>query len=244
MLDASKTVLITGGSRGIGAAAVKKFAEKGWQVAFLYKEQDRAAMEVAEETGALPIRCDVTDRESLRESIKAARVYFGVPCLDAVVCNAGISISGLFTDMTEDQWDLLLRTNLEGAMYTAKYALPDMIRNEKGSIILVSSMWGETGGSYEVAYSTTKAALIGFGKSLAKEVGPSGVRVNIVAPGVIDTDMCRMYDEDVIDGLVRDVPLCRIGKGEDVASAICFLADEESSYVTGQVLGVSGGFYI
>ena len=239
-----KTVLITGGSRGIGSASVKKFSEEGWQVAFLYKEQDDAARAVAEETGALPIKCDITDRDLLRESIKAARVYFGAVSFDAVVCNAGISISGLFTDLSDEKWEQLLKTNLEGAMYTAKFALPEMIRESRGSIVLVSSMWGETGGSYEVAYSTTKAALIGFGKSLAKEVGPSGVRVNVVAPGVIETDMCRAYDSEVIDGLIEEVPLGRIGYGDDIASAIYFLAGEEASYVTGQVLGVSGGFCI
>ena len=239
-----KTVLVTGGSRGIGAATVKKFAKDGWQVAFLYKEQDEAAAAVAEETGALPIKCDVTDREQLRQSIKAARVYFGARSLDAVICNAGISISGLFTDLTDEDWELLMKTNLEGAMYTAKYALPEMISEGKGSIILVSSMWGETGGSYEVAYSATKAALVGFGKALAKEVGPSGVRINVVTPGVIDTDMCRGYDSQIIDGLIEEVPLGRIGMGEDIARAIAFLAGDESSYITGQILGVNGGFYI
>ena len=240
----SKTALITGGSRGLGAATVRLFADRGYQVAFLYKEQDQAAMKVSEETGALALRCDVTDRDTLKESIKAARTYLGAKRFDVVVCNAGISESGLFTHMTDEEWHRLSETNLNGAMYTAKYALPEMISEGRGSIVLVSSMWGETGGSFEVGYSTTKAALIGFAKSLAKEVGPSGVRVNVVAPGVIDTDMCREYSDDIINQLIEEVPLGRIGRGEDVAKAIFFLGSDEADYVTGQVLGVSGGFYI
>lgn len=240
----NKKALVTGGSRGIGAETVRILTERGYDVAFIYKENDGAAMSVAEETGAFAFKCDVADKVCLKDTIKAAKIYLGTRNFDVVVCNAGISIDGLFSETTDEEWDEIMNINLMGAINTVRFTIDDMIREKTGSVIVVSSMWGETGGSFEVAYSTTKAGLIGFVKSLAKEVGPSGVRVNAVTPGVIDTDMCRAYDENVINGLIDDVPLKRIGKPRDIAETIEFLASDKSSYITGQAIGVSGGFYI
>ena len=240
----SKTVLITGGSRGIGAATVRVFTDKGYKVAFIYEENDQAAQKVAEETGAIPFKCNVADREAVKNTVKAAKIYLETTAFDVLVCNAGISYDGTFTDMTFEEWDHMRAVNLDGYVNVIKEVLPFMINNHRGSIVTVSSMWGETGASCEVPYSMTKAAVIGLTKSLAKEAGPSGIRVNCVAPGVIDTDMCRIYPEEIIEELAGETPLERIGQPEDVAKAIYFLASEDASFITGQVLGVNGGFYI
>ena len=240
----SKTVLITGGSRGIGAATVKKYTDMGYKAAFIYKENDEAARKTEEETGALGIRCDVKDREAVKQAVESCRIFLGTSSFDVLVCNAGISSEGTFTDMTYSEWDEIREVNLGGYVNVIKEVLPRMISAQKGSIITVSSMWGQTGASCEVPYSMTKAAVIGLTKSLAKETGPSGIRVNCVAPGVIDTDMCRIYPEEIIDELRMETPLERIGKPEDVANAIYVLGSGEASFITGQVLGVNGGFYI
>lgn len=239
-----KAVLITGGSRGIGAAMVKEFTEKGYKVAFLYKERDDKAREISEMTGATAVRCDVSDSRQVKEGVRAARMYLEVPCFDVLVCNAGISITGLFTDTTREQWTEIMGTNLYGTVAVTREVLPSMIERKQGSIVMVSSIWGQTGGSCEVAYSTTKAAIIGFAKSLAKEMAPSGIRINCIAPGVIDTDMSRICGEDTLQALTEEIPMGKIGTAEEVAKAAVFLASEEASYITGQVLAVNGGFYI
>lgn len=239
-----KSVLITGGARGIGAATVRKFIEQGYETAFFYRENDEAAKALQEETGAVAIRCDVADRQQIREGVKAARTFLGITAFDTLVCNAGFSISGLFTDLSDEDWSRLLNVNLNGIIHVTKEVLPAMISEKKGQIIMVSSMWGQTGASCEAAYSATKAAVIGLAKSLAKEAGPSGIRVNVVSPGVIDTDMNRCYSAETMDQLAEEVPLGRVGGAEEVAKAIYFLASDEASYITGQVLGVNGGFYI
>ena len=239
-----RTVLITGGSRGIGAETVKKYSENGYNVCFLYKEHDEAARQVAEETGALAVKCDVSDREAVVQAVESCRIYLGTVSFDVLVCNAGISSDGTFTDMTYEEWDEIRNINLEGCINVIKAVLPRMLSSHKGSIVAVSSMWGQTGASCEVPYSVTKAAVIGLIKSLAKETGPSGIRVNGVAPGVIDTDMCRIYPEEIIEELRLETPLERIGRPEDVANAIYFLGSEDASFITGQILGVNGGFYI
>lgn len=239
-----KTVLITGGSRGIGAATVKEFTLRGYKAAFLYKEHIEQAQEVSRTTGALGIQCDVSDWNQVQKAVKDARIFLGAPCFDVLVCNAGISNEGTFTDMTIGEWEAMKSVNIDGYIYAIKEVLPKMISQKKGSIVTISSMWGQTGASYEVPYSVAKAAVIGLTKSLAKEIGPSGIRVNCVAPGVIDTDMCRMYPKEIIDELCNETPMERIGTPEEVAKAIFFLGSEESSFITGQVLGVNGGFYI
>lgn len=239
-----KSVLITGGSRGIGAATVRKFTNEGYDAAFFYRENHQAAKALQEETGAVGICCDVGDKHQVKDGVKAARTCLGIAAFDTLVCNAGLSVSGLFTDLNEEDWNHLLNVNLNGVIYVIKEVLPAMISEKKGQIVLVSSIWGQAGASCEAGYSATKAAVIGLGKSLAKEAGPSGIRVNAVAPGVIDTDMNDCYSAETMEQLAEEIPLGRIGRAEEAAKAIYFLASEEASYITGQVLAVNGGFYI
>ena len=245
---------MTGGSRGIGASVVRGLAARGCEVVFLYHQDHAAARKLARETGATAICCDVSDREEVREVIRSGRAYSpaaqraSIPPeaweFDIVVCNAGVSLTGLFTDMTGQEWETLRGVNLDGVINTLQEVIPAMVSRKSGSIVLVSSMWGRCGASCEAAYSATKAAVIGLTKSLAKELGPSGIRVNCVAPGVIDTDMNRNLSEADRESLREETPLMRIGAPEDVAEAVLFLASEKASFITGQVLGVDGGFVI
>lgn len=249
-----KSVFITGGSRGIGAACVKKFAEEGWNVAFTYRENKEAAEKVvssaeknAGEGLVISIPLDLYGEsqavyERLADQVKNAQIYFGIKSFDACVCNAGISISGVLPEISPVDVDNLINVNLKGSIMTAKAVLPNMISEKKGSIVLISSVWGVNAASCETVYAASKAGLIGFGKSLAEEVGPSGIRVNIVAPGVIDTDMNKGYTADELDELKRETPLGRIGAPSEVADSVFFLCDDNSAFVTGQVLGVDGGF--
>jgi 3-oxoacyl-[acyl-carrier protein] reductase len=242
-----KIALITGGSRGIGAACVRAFAEDGYAVAFLYNNsRDKAETLVqslqVEGRDVSAYQCDVSDPAQVQAVIAdILRTYRRV---DALVNCAGIAHIGLFTDMTEDEWDHLFAVNVRSAFSVTKAVLPGMITRQTGAIVNVSSMWGEVGASCEVAYSATKAALIGLTKALAKEVGPSGVRVNCVAPGVIDTDMNAQLTDDDRAELADETPLCRIGAAAEVAKTILFLCGEGASFITGQVLGVSGGLVI
>ncbi len=242
-----KIALISGGSRGIGAACVRAFAEDGYAVVFLYhRSADKADALVrllrSEGRDAAAFPCDVSD--PCQVSATVADVLRTYHRIDALVNCAGIAHIGLFTDMTEDEWDRLFAVNVRGAFSLTKAVLPGMISGRTGSIVNVSSMWGEVGASCEVAYSATKAALIGLTKALAKEVGPSGVRVNCVAPGVIDTDMNAQLTENDRIALADETPLGRIGAAEEVAKTILFLCGEGASFITGQVLGVSGGLVI
>lgn len=239
-----KAVLITGGSRGIGAATVRKFSKAGYLVGFLYEKNQAEADKLSAETGAVALQCNVADEESVKRGVKDAKTLLGISAFDAVVCNAAISESGLFTDTSSEQWNRMINVNLMGNIYVTNTVLPEMINLGTGSIVLVSSMWGQTGASCEVAYSTTKAAVIGLTKSLAKEMGPSGIRVNCVAPGVIDTDMNADYDQRTMEALRQEVPLNRIGRPEEVAETIYYLSGEGASYITGQIIGVNGGFLI
>lgn len=242
-----KIALITGGSRGIGAACVRAFAEDGYSVVFLYnRSADKAEALVqtlrseGRDVSAYP--CDVSEPQQVSATVaNILRTYHRI---DALVNCAGIAHIGLFTDMTEDEWDHLFAVNVRSAFSVTKAVLPGMISEQKGAIVNVSSMWGEVGASCEVAYSATKAALIGLTKALAKEVGPSGVRVNVVTPGVIDTDMNAQLTDDDRAALADETPLGRIGAAEEVAKTILFLCGEGASFITGQVLGVSGGLVI
>ena len=242
-----KIALITGGSRGIGAACVRAFAENGYAVVFLYnRSADKAEALVqslrSEGRDAAAYQCDVADPQQVKTTIaNILRTYHRI---DALVNCAGIAHIGLFTDMTEEEWDHLFAVNVRSAFSVTKAVLPGMISEQKGSIVNVSSMWGEVGASCEVAYSATKAALIGLTKALAKEVGPSGIRVNCVTPGVIDTDMNAQLTDDDRIALADETPLGRIGAAEEVAKAILYLCGEGASFITGQVLGVSGGLVI
>lgn len=229
-----RTVVVTGGSRGIGAAIVARFAARGDRVYFLYEKNHQAAKAVSEKTGATAICCDVADGEQ----VKAA--FARIPEVDILVCNAGICWYGLLSSMEEGDWDRLFAVNVKGIYHCVRAAMPAFLRTHRGSIVTVSSMWGQVGASCEAAYSATKGAVIALTKALAQELGPSGIRVNCVAPGVILTDMCANVGADVLEGLAQEAALGRNGTPEDVAQAVEALAEAE--FVTGQVLGVSGGF--
>lgn len=229
-------VVITGGSRGIGAATVELFAARGDRVTFLYEKNHTAAKAVADKTGAAAICCDVTDGEAVN------RAFSQIGDVDILVCNAGTMYFGLLSQMAEDEWNRLFAVNVGGIYHCVNAAMPSFLKTHRGSIVTVSSMWGQVGASCEAAYSATKGAVIALTKALAKELGPSGIRVNCVAPGVILTDMCANVAPDILAGMAEEAPLGRNGMPMDVAKAIAYLADAE--FVTGQVLGVSGGYVI
>ncbi len=231
-----QTVVITGGSRGIGAAAVELFAARGDRVYFLYEKNHEAAQAVAEKTGATPICCDVADGNS----VKAAFRQTGD--VDILICNAGTMHFGLMSMMEEDAWDRLFAVNVKGIYHCVNAAMPFFLQKQRGCVITVSSMWGQVGASCEAAYSATKGAVIGLTKALAKELGPSGIRVNCVAPGVILTDMCAGVDPGILEEMAQDSPVGRNGTPRDVAKAMEYLADAE--FVTGHVLSVNGGYVI
>ena len=237
-----KTVLITGGSRGIGAELVRRFSKEGYGVAFVYHRSEEAAAEVAEKTGAFPIRCDVSSEDEAVAAVKKARELLGH--IDLLINNAAISGGRLFTDITGEEWNRFFAVNLHGAFYFSREVLREMIARKSGKIINISSMWGEVGASCEAAYSVTKAGLIGMTKALAKELGPSGIRVNAVSPGCIETDMMARFSPEERAALADETPLGFIGQTSDAAEAVAFLASEKARFITGQVLGVNGGFVI
>ena len=227
-------VVITGGSRGIGAAAVKAFAERGDKVWFLYEKEHTAAHTMAQATGATAICCDVADTKAV------AAAFSRIPEVDILICNAGIMHFGLLSMMEEAAWDRIFDVNVKGIYNCVRAAMPSFLRKQAGCVITISSMWGQVGASCEVAYSATKGAIIAMTKALAKELGPSGIRVNCVAPGVILTDMCNGLDPETLDGLAEEGYVGRNGRPEDVAKAFVYLA--EADFITGQVLPVNGGF--
>ncbi len=236
-------VLISGGSRGIGAALVRAFAKAGHAVAFLYRQNSVAAKTVAAETGATALCCDVSDPDAVREAVKGAEKALG-GTVSVLVNNAGLSHIGLSRDMTDAEWRSLLDTDLSGAFYLCREVQAGMIAAQRGRIVNIGSMWGKTGASCEVAYSAAKAGLRGLTMALAKELGPSGITVNCVEPGLIHTEMNKALDAETRAALIEETPLCRIGTPEDVAAAVLFFASDAASFVTGQILGVDGGFAI
>ncbi|MCI5976009.1 MAG: SDR family oxidoreductase [Candidatus Faecousia sp.] len=231
-----ETTVITGGSRGIGAATVARFAARGDRVVFLYEKDHEAARKVAQATGAEAICCDVADGEAVR------RAFETIGHLDNLILCAGICRYGLLQDLSEEDWDRIFAVNVKGIYTCVKAAMPAFLQAQKGSIITVSSMWGQVGASCEAAYSATKGAVIALTKALAKELGPSGIRVNCVAPGVILTDMCASVAPEVLTGLAEETPVGRNGKPEDVAYAMEYLAGAE--FITGEILAVNGGYVI
>ena len=240
-----KTVLVTGGSKGIGKAICEIFLNKGYKVAFCYSKDDEAAKDflAAKSATSDRLRCykvDVSVNNEVEQMVADIADNFGP--VDILVNNAAIGCIKLFTDMSEIEWQRILSVNLTGAFNCTSAVLPDMIRKKSGHIINISSMWGVTGASCEVAYSTTKAGLIGMTKALAKEVGPSNIRVNCIAPGVIDTEMNANLSREDIDALTDETPLGIIGTPLDVAKCALFLS--ESEFITGQVIGVNGGMVI
>ena len=231
-----QNVVITGGSRGIGAAAVELFASRGDRVSFLYEKNHAAASAVAAKTGAAAICCDVSDDRAVKDA------FSRIGDVDILVCSAGIMHFGLLSQISEAEWNRLFAVNVGGVYHCVNAAMPAFLRKHRGSIVTVSSMWGQVGASCEAAYSATKGAVIALTKALAKELGPSGIRVNCVAPGVILTDMCAGVAPDILAEMAQETPLGRNGTPMDAAKAIASLADAE--FVTGQVLGVSGGYVI
>lgn len=242
-----KTAVVTGASRGIGAAAARALGRMGCRVAVCCRERRAEAESVAEsiraQGGTARAFCaDVTSQSAVRALFAGVEQALGPA--DILVSNAGIAQQKLFTDLTAAEWDEMFAVHVKGAFHCCQAALPHMIRRRWGRIILVSSMWGQVGASCEVHYSAAKAALIGLTKALAKEEGPSGVTVNCVAPGVIETDMLSGFTSEDKQALAEETPLCRLGSPEDVASAIAFLASESGGFFTGQILAPNGGFVI
>ena len=243
-----RNVLITGASRGIGAACARRFARDGWRVAVHCFQSLEAARALTEElraqgTEAARVQADLSDPDQAARAVEQAREALGH--LDAVVCNAGMALPvQLLTDTTDSQWRQVMGTDLDGVFYTLRAAIPDMVARKAGAIVTLSSMWGITGGSCEAPYSAAKAGVIGLTKALAKELGPSGIRVNCVAPGAICTDMTAFLTPEDRAALAEETPLGRMGTPEEVAEAVRFLVGEEARFITGQVLRVDGGMVI
>ena len=237
-----KTVFVHGGSTGIGAATVRRFVSEGYRVGFTYFSSLDAAARLSEETGALAICADSASRAAISMAVDLFREVLGDP--DILVNCAAVALSGLVTDISDEEYDRTVAVNLTAPYLYSRAFLPAMIRKNSGAIVNVVSMWGETGASCEVPYSMTKAGLIGLTKALAKEVGPSGITVNAVSPGVIDTKMNAAYTKEDMDALREETPLMRIGTPSEVADAIFFLATDRARFITGEVLRVNGGFLI
>ena len=240
-----KSVIITGASRGIGKATALAFARNGYDILLCYQSREEDAKATAEEAKAfgvraVPFQMDVSSVSDCRRTAAKALMEFGQ--IDALVCNAGIALPELFTQTSEEEYDRLFSVNTKGVFFLSQAVAREMIASGGGSIVTVSSMWGIAGASGEVAYSASKAAVIGMTKALAKELAPSGIRVNCVAPGVVDTEMNACYDEEAMEALAEKTPLGKIGDPEEIANAIFFLASENASFITGQTLTVDGGF--
>ncbi len=239
--------VITGASGGIGAEIAKRLSDDGFSVALIYNKNAEKAAALADKIrlsggSAETYRCDIRNSDEVNAVTKKIECEFGE--ISVLVNNAGISVQKLFTDITDDDWLDMINTNLSGAFYFCRAVLPYFIHRKAGRIINISSMWGETGGSCEVHYSAAKAGIIGLSKALAKEVAPSGITVNVVSPGVINTEMVTKLGKDTVDMLREEIPVMRLGTPEDVANAVSFLADDKSSYITGQVISVNGGIVI
>lgn len=239
----NKTVLITGGSRGIGKAIVYKFSQAGYNVLLNFNKSEDIANQIANELNNVKIYgADVSDRNKVINMVNYTIENFGK--IDVLINNAGISSSGLFQDLPFDEWQRIMDVNLNGVFNCTQAVLPGMIERKCGKIINISSIWGITGASCEVAYSTSKAGVIGMTKSLAKEVGPCNIQVNSIAPGIIMTDMVADYSMEELNAITDQIPLGRIGSADDIANLALFLASDNANYITGQVLSPNGGWVI
>lgn len=232
----NKKALITGASRGIGAATAERLAADGWDVYINYTRNEQKAKALAAKLGGTAIQADVADSEQVRA------MFDRIGPVGLLVCCAGVSEYGLLTDMTPEGWRRLFAVNTDGAFHCCREAIGGMVHEKAGCIVLTSSVWGVYGASCEAAYAASKGAIIALAKSLAKELGPSGIRVNCVAPGVIETDMMARFSAEDKAALAEDTPLGRLGTPGDVAELIAFLASDRASFITGQIIGCDGGF--
>ena len=242
-----KTAVITGAAKGIGSAIAVAFAKAGYKVVINYNTSEERARGLCQvlnntyPTEAVCIQADVSTSEGAKKLISESISAFGD--IDVLVNNAGIAQQKLFTDITDEDWSKMVSTNLSSVFYTCREAVPFMVSRKRGSIVNISSIWGETGGSCEVHYSAAKAGVIGLTKALSKELAPSGITVNCVCPGVIRTDMLNSFTEEDLKALADETPVMRLGTPKDVADAVLYLGTN-SGFVTGQVLGVNGGLYV
>lgn len=241
----SKTAIVTGGSRGIGAAIVEMLVKEGYNVVINYNKSEEIAKKMKEEFTSKgytveTFKADVSKREEVKKLVEFTTEKF--KNIDVLINNCGISQTKLFTDITDEDWQNMINTNLNSAFYMCQEVVPNMIHNKKGSIINISSIWGITGASCEVHYSVAKAGVDALSKALAKELGPSGIRVNSIAPGIVDTDMNKHLNEEEIKEIEDEIPLCKIGNVHDIAKCVKWLIEDE--YTTGQVISVNGGWNI
>ncbi|GHV30110.1 3-oxoacyl-ACP reductase [Clostridia bacterium] len=242
--EMKRVVLVTGASRGIGHAIARRFCEAGDNVVISYNKTEKPAIELAQEfpSSSLAIQADVSKFDQVEAMVDLAQSNFGP--IDIVINNAGVALWQLFTEADEAEFDRLFSVNVKGVFNVCRATVPQMIKCKTGKIINISSVWGLVGASCEVLYSASKAAVIGFSKALAKELGPSNITVNCITPGIIDTDMNNEITKETVEELKQNTPLARLGKTSDVADTVFFLASEGANYITGQVLGVDGGFVI
>ena len=242
-----RVALVTGGARGIGAAVCEELARAGFSVAIGYtaradKAEALAAALRSEGLNAMAVKADVRDRAAVEAMFQEVKMNMGA--VDTLVCCAGIAQQKLFQDITDEDWDVMFDVNVKGVYRCIQAALPEMLRREKGCIVTMSSMWGQVGASCESHYAASKAAIIALTQSLAKELGLSGIRVNCVAPGVIETDMTTVLGEETLEALAEETPVGRNGTPADVAKAVAYLCSDDAAFVTGQVLGVNGGYIV
>lgn len=247
MTNKEQVAVVTGASRGIGAATAVSLGDAGYTVAVLYKSNQAGAEKTVEKIQknggqARAYQLDVTDSTAV--TAVTAQITAELGDVSVLVNNAGVSEQKLFTDITDADWSNMLSVHLNGAFYLSRAVLPAMLHEKYGRIINIASMWGETGGSCEVHYSAAKAGLIGLTKALAKELAPSGITVNAVSPGAVETDMMKMLGREVCESVAEETPVGRLGRPEEIADAVCFLASEKAAYITGQVLSVNGGIVI